>query len=346
MARLAIVTSSPPLVEGGHLVIARSLETAAREAGHDARVVVTPECQFGRQVSSYVETWRTDVDAATGQRIDQVISLRFPSYAIRHPIHVCWLNHTMREYYDQWPRFSESLSNRGRAKERVKRLVVRTVDRWLLTHNVTRVIAQSRTVQHRLADDFGIGSAVVLPPPPQRAYRCEKYGDFMLAVSRLTPLKRLDLFIRALAQPAAEGVRAVIAGDGDQRMALGELVLKLGLSSRVTFLGRVPEEVLLDHLAKCRAVCFPPVAEDYGFVTVEAFASRKSVLTCSDSGGAAELVEDGKTGLVCDPTPEALAVAIARVMANSAFAERMGTAAADWVATLTWSETVKRLMIV
>jgi glycosyltransferase involved in cell wall biosynthesis len=346
MARLAIVTSSPPSVEGGHLVIARSLETAAREAGHDAHVLMTPECQFGRQVSSYVETWRTDVNTATGQRIDQVISLRFPSYAVRHPAHVCWLNHTMREYYDQWPRFSGSLSSRGRAKERVKRLVIKTVDRWLLTHNVTRVIAQSRTVQRRLAHEFGIGPTVLLPPPPQRPYRCEGYGDFMFAVSRLTPLKRLDLFIRALAQPAAGGVRAVVAGDGDQRMALEELVKTLGLSNRVTFLGRVTDETLLDHLAKCRAVCFSPVAEDYGFVTVEAFASRKSVLTCFDSGGAAELVQDGKTGLVCDPTPEALAVAIARVMANTALAEQMGTAAADWVATLTWSETVKRLVIV
>ena len=252
----------------------------------------------------------------------------------------------MREYYDQWPRFSAGLSSRGRAKERVKRLVFRTVDRWLLTHNVTRVIAQSRTVQRRLADDLGIGSAVVLPPPPQRAYRCEGYGDFMFAVSRLTPLKRLDLFIRALAQPAAGGVRAVIAGDGDQRMALEELVKTLGLTGRVTFLGRVTEEALVDHLARCRAVCFPPVAEDYGFVTVEAFRSRKSVLTCFDSGGAAEMVQDGKTGLVCSPTPEALAAAIARVMANAAFAEQMGAAAADWVAALSWSETVKRLVIV
>jgi glycosyltransferase involved in cell wall biosynthesis len=345
MARLAIVTSSPSSVEGGHLVIARSLETAAREAGHDAHVLITPECQFGRQASSYVETWRTNVNAATGQRIDQVISLRFPSYAVRHPAHVCWLNHTMREYYDQWPRFAAGLSSRGRAKERVKRVVIRTVDRWLLTHNVTRVIAQSRTVQHRLADDLGISSAVLLPPPPQRAYRCEGYGDFILAVSRLTPLKRLDLFVRALAQPAASGARAVIAGEGDQRRELEELVEALGLSSRVTFLGRVTDEILLDLLAKCRAVCFPPIAEDYGFVTVEAFASRKSVLTCTDSGGAAELVQDGKTGLVCDPTPDALAVAIARVMANTALAEHMGTAAADWVATMTWSETVKRLVI-
>ena len=44
---------------------------------------------------------------------------------------------------------------------------------------------------------------MLLPPPPPRPYRCDGYGDYIFAVSRLTPLKRLDLLIRALALPAA-----------------------------------------------------------------------------------------------------------------------------------------------
>jgi glycosyltransferase involved in cell wall biosynthesis len=346
VARLAIVTSSPSSVEGGHIVIARALETAAREAGHAAHLVLTPDCQFGRQVSSYVDTWRIDVNQVTNRRIDQVISLRFPSYAVRHTSHVCWLNHTMREYYDQWPRFSAALSPQGRAKERLKRAAIRTVDRWLLGHNVTRVVAQSRTVQRRLAEDLGIASDVLLPPPPQRRYRCQEYGDYIFAVSRLTPLKRLDLLLRALAHPAAGATRALIAGEGDCRPTLENLVRTLGLSSRVTLLGRVSDETVLDHFARCRAVCFPPVAEDYGFVTTEAFASRKGVLTCSDSGGPAELVRDGETGLVCKPTPQAMAGAIARVMEDPSFAERLGTAAAAWVSTMTWPDVVERLVMV
>ena len=97
MSRIAVVTSSPPMVEGGHMVIARSLVQALRAAGHDAEVVVTPQNRFGRQASAYVATWLTDVGSSGGHRIDQVISLRYPSYAVRHPRHVCWLNHTMRE---------------------------------------------------------------------------------------------------------------------------------------------------------------------------------------------------------------------------------------------------------
>ena len=47
-------------------------------------------------------------------------------------------------------------------------------------------------------------------------------------------------------------------------------------------------------------------------MTAEAFASRKAVVTCRDSGGPAELVEDGVNGFVCEPTPEALAHDAAR----------------------------------
>lgn len=346
MAVLAIVTSSPPETEGGHLVIARSLVAAARACGHDARLVVTADNGFGRQSSSYLANWRTDVNARTGARVDQVISLRYPSYAVRHPAHVCWLNHTMREYYDLWPRYSSELSGRARVKETVRRALTHVADRWLLTHNVTKVVAQSRTIQHRLAQELNIQADVFWPPPPPRAYRCDDYGDYVLAISRLTPLKRLDLLVRALAEPAAHHVRARIAGDGVTRLALDRLARNLGVADRVTFLGRIDDDAVLAQLGECRAVCFIPFDEDYGFVTVEAFASRKSVITCRDSGGPTELVRDGQTGLVCEPTPAAVAAALARLTDDRPLAERLGAAAAAQAAAMTWAAAVDRLVIV
>jgi glycosyltransferase involved in cell wall biosynthesis len=341
MASLAIVTSSPPGVEGGHLVIARALVQAAGEAGHTARLVVTPECTFGQQAWAYWEAFMTDLSD-----VDQVISLRFPSYAVRHRAHVCWLNHTMREYYDLWPEFSARLSWRARLKERAKRGVQRGVDRWLLHQNVRRVVAQSLTIQQRLAEDLGVHAEVLLPPPPQRPYRCDGYGDFIFAVSRLTPHKRLHLLIDALALPVARQVRAVVAGEGPERAALERLVADRGLSGRVTFLGRVDDATLVDHYARCRAVCFPPLDEDYGFVTVEAFASAKAVVTCADSGGPAALIRDGGTGLICDPSATSLAIALARLADDRGFAERLGRSAATVAATMTWADAVSRLVIV
>src|SRR5678816_2719584 len=111
MAVVLIVTSAPPLVEGGHLVIARSLEQAMNECGHRAAVVTTPSNSFGRQSSAYLANWMTDVShTGDGAAVDRVISRRFPSYAVRHPMQVTWLNQTMREYYDLWDDFSSRLS--------------------------------------------------------------------------------------------------------------------------------------------------------------------------------------------------------------------------------------------
>ncbi|MBA2302413.1 MAG: glycosyltransferase family 4 protein [Acidobacteria bacterium] len=343
MSRIAVVTSSPPMVEGGHLVIARSLVQALRDAGHHADVIITPANRFGRQASAYLATWLTDVGTSDGRRIDQVISLRFPSYAVRHEKHVCWLNHTMREYYDLWSRFSATLPPAGLLKERTRRVAIRTADRYLLGRNVTKLFVQSRTVQQRLAMWPEVKSTVLHPPAPHRAYRCDRYADYIFMVSRLTALKRADLLIEALATAEGAGIKAVIAGDGEDRTRLEALVDRHDLRDRVMLAGHLAEPELLDHLARCRAVCFPPVLEDYGFVTVEAFASRKAVVTCHDSGGPAELVADGVHGFVCDPTPAAVASALRKLIDDPVLAERMGASAFAAGAELNWADAVRQL---
>lgn len=341
---IAVVTSSPPMAEGGHMVIARELTRALRDAGHDAHILVTPQNPFGRQASAYMATWLTDVTTTEGRPIDQVISLRYPSYAVRHPNHVCWLNHTMREYYDLWPQFSATLSPQGLIKERVRRTFLHAADRYLLTNNVTKLFVQSRTIQQRLAMWPALRSTVLYPPAPPRSYRTEGYGPLFLFVSRLTRLKRADLVIRALATAHGAGIAAVIGGDGEERPALERLASEVGVANRVTFPGRLSDEQLVDHLARCRAVVFPPFQEDYGFVTAEAFASRKAVLTCRDSGGPSELVKDGVNGFVVEPTAEQLGRAMRRLADDAALAERMGQAAFEAGAALTWPETVRTLV--
>jgi glycosyltransferase involved in cell wall biosynthesis len=338
---VTVVTSSPPKVEGGHMVIARELRQALLDAGHDAEIVVTPDYGFGRQARAYFDTWRIELPRG----IDRVISLRYPSYAVRHPRHVCWLNHTMREYYDLWDRFAGPLSPQGRVKERVRRALIHAADRYLLRRNVTKLFVQSRTIQQRLAIWPSLRSTVLYPPAPQRDYRTERYGPEFFFVSRLTPLKRADLVVRAVAESASGGARVTIAGEGEERGALEKLAATLNVASRVTFAGRLTDEELLQHLSRCRAVVFPPVQEDYGFVTVEAFAARKAVITCRDSGGPPELVQDAVSGFVCEPTPASLAAAMRRLAEDAALAETMGTAAHAAGARLNWPDTVKSLVV-
>jgi len=346
-ARILVLTSHPPFAEGGHLVVASALVDRLRAAGHDAEVMLTPQNRFGRQGAAYLATWLTDVGLAhDGRPIDQVISFRFPSYAVRHPRHVCWLNHRMREYYDQWPRFSGPLSRRARLKERARRAIIHTVDRYLLTRNVSRLFAQSLTVQARLRRWGRISAEVLYPPPPPRAYRCDEYSDYVFVASRLTPLKRVDLIVDALARPEARGIRCIIAGDGPERAALVGRIAQRNLDGRVTLVGGVGEGALVEYLARCRAVCFPPLAEDYGLVTVEAFASRKPVITCTDSGGPTELVQHGTNGLVCAPEPLALAFAMRALMDDDALAVRLGEAGHRQAAAISWERTLEKLIIV
>ncbi|MGH9310463.1 MAG: glycosyltransferase, partial [Vicinamibacterales bacterium] len=188
-----------------------------------------------------------------------------------------------------------------------------------------------------------LDATVLYPPAPQRQYRCDRYGDFIFMVSRLTSLKRADLLIQALASDEGTGIKAVIAGEGEEHERLAKMIADHNLVDRVTLAGGVSSDELLHYLAHCRAVCFPPLDEDYGFVTVEAFASHKAVVTCTDSGGPAELVEDGVHGFVCDPAPQALAARLRQLMDDAGLAERLGAQAHARGALITWHDTVNKL---
>lgn len=347
MARIAVVTSHPPFAEGGHLAIARSLVAALRDAGHDADLVLTPQNRFGRQGAAYLATWLTDLGESDGHGIDQVISLRFPAYAVRHPQHVCWLVHTMREYYDQWAAFRAGLSGANRLKEGIRRRLVHAADRHCLAPGrVRHLFTISDTVRRRLGSDLAVRARVLHPPPPPRPYRCDGYGDYVFAVSRLTSLKRMDLLVRALAERAGRGLTAVMAGDGPEEFSLRALAAELGVADRVSFIGAADEATLLEHYARCRAVCFTPREEDYGFVTVEAFASSKPVVSCHDSGGPTELVKHEVNGLLCPPDPPAVAAALERLANDEALAGRLGREGRRAAESMSWSAVVDQLVVV
>lgn len=344
MATIAVVTSSPPFAEGGHLVMARELVRALREAGHETGLIVTPQNRFGQQGSAYLAAWCTDVQLAHEEKkVDQVISLRFPGYAVQHPNHVLWLNHRMREYYDLWDQFSAHLSWKGKIKERTRRALIHRVDKHLFNRMQRRYVI-SGTVQARLKRFGNIQSDVLYPPPPMRAYRHDGYGDYIFGVSRLSPLKRFDLVLRALAEPVAASIKCVIAGEGAELERLQVLASHLDIEHRVQFVGRVSDDEMIEHLARCRAVVFPPFNEDYGFVTVEAYMCGKAVITCTDSGGPSELVKDGETGFVTDPTPEGLSEAMRKLMDDRNLAQRMGEAGHAVAAQLTWPGAIEQLL--
>jgi len=343
--RVLVVTSAALFVRGGHMVIAEETVAALRRAGHEADLLVTPQNRFGRQGSAYLATWLTDVGmTADGHPVDRVVSFRFPSYAVRHPHHVCWINHRMREYYDLWDVFAARLTPLGRLKEGVRRRIVHALDGWLLRRESVRLLAQSRTIQQRLARFGGIRSQVLYPPAPERAYRTDGYGDYIFAISRLDPLKRLDLLVEAAGLVTSRDLRVKIAGRGPEETRLRERIRDLGLEGRVELLGQVSDEEMVDHLARCRAVFFAPRDEDYGLVTLQAFRSGKAVVTGTDSGGPTELVEDGRNGYVVPPDPAAMAACLEHLAHDETLAARLGQRALADAQRHCWDNVVAELV--
>jgi glycosyltransferase involved in cell wall biosynthesis len=345
--RIAVVTSDVPFVVGGHLTIAHSTVRALKEYGYHADLILTPQNRFGRQLRAYLANRFYDIEEdGLGRAIHQVITFRFPSYAVKHPFHVCWLNHRLREYYDQWPFLYSQLGVKGKLKEKIRRSLIHTLDSHLLKHNVTKLYAQSLTIQKRLKQWGRIPSEVLYPPPPQRDYHTESYDNFIFSVSRLQRLKRLDLLVESFKYVKNKSLKAVIIGEGPEK---GEITAKIKdnkLEGRVILLGKSDEKTVLENFATCRAVFFAPEQEDYGFVTGEAFACRKPVITATDSGGPAELVKNGETGFVCDPDPKVMAEKIDRLAENEDLAQRMGEDAYNFISQITWEKTIQKLIIV
>ena len=188
-----------------------------------------------------------------------------------------------------------------------------------------RIFANARNTAARLAKFNGL-HAEPLYHPPRLAARLQPgpYGDYVLSVGRLETVKRVDLIIGAL--PLCPSHSAVVAGDGSQRANLERLAVERGVGHRVTFLGTVDDDALVDLYRNALAVVYPPFDEDFGYVTLEAFLAEKPVITCRDSGGPTEFVVDGENGFVCEPSAEAIGAAIAALAGDRRLAARLGSA--------------------
>ena len=319
--RVAVCLAQVPFVRGGAELLSERLVEELRERGHEAELVTVPFKWYpGERVLTQAFLWRLlDLEEADGRPVERVIATKFPSYGVRHPNKVVWLVHQFRQAYEldrtDLGQFDESPE--GRALRRA----VHRFDRVALGE-AQKLYAISQNVAGRLERSTGLAAEVLLPPPQELAYRCDEYGDFVLSVGRLDRAKRVDLLLEALA--VRPSLRAVIAGDGPDRDRLEELARTHGLDGRAVFAGRVSDDELTDLYARCLAVYYAPVDEDFGFVPYEAFLAEKPVVTTTDAGGPLEVVQDRRNGLVCEPAAAPLAEACSWLGANDDTREGVG----------------------
>lgn len=219
-------------------------------------------------------------------------------------VHVCYCHTPMRWIW----RHADYMARErfGGLQRHALSLVMPPLRRWDLraARRPDFFLTNSSVVAKRILDCYG-REATVIPPPVDlhRFHVSDDVGDAYLVLSRLVGYKRTDLAIEAcnLLQR-----RLIVIGDGPDRARL-----ERSAGPTITFMGRQPDHVVNNALARCRALLLPG-EEDFGIVPLEANASGRPVIAWR-GGGALETVRDQETGIFFDEaTAESLAAAIER----------------------------------
>jgi glycosyltransferase involved in cell wall biosynthesis len=341
--RILILEAQTPFVHGGAEILVRQLAAALRARDYDTDIVSIPFRDEPREeLMAHAAAWRlVNVSESAGRPVDLVIPTKFPTYLARHPLKVAWLVHQHRAAYELCGTAFSSFEHTERDVGVRKRLI--EMDTHALA-DCAALFSIARNVSARVEKYNGL-HAEPLYHPPKLAGRLTPgpYGDYVLCVTRLEHVKRVDLAIDAFTS-VDRTLRLVVAGDGSARQRLETRIDEVGLRHRVTLLGRVSDERLIDLYAGARAVLFAPYDEDYGYVTLEAFLARKPVVTAADSGGTLEFVEHGTNGLVAQPEPAAIADALNQLAADRGLAARLGERGYERARTITWEGVVERIV--
>jgi phosphatidyl-myo-inositol dimannoside synthase len=187
----------------------------------------------------------------------------------------------------------------------------------------------------------GVDTAAITPRPAaeRRAVRAAlglpKTGPLVTSVSRLVPRKGMDVLIEAAGRlvPSYPDLVVAIAGSGRELDHLERMAI--ASPARVHMLGRVSDEDRAGLLAAsdifvmaCRNRWLGLEQEGFGIVFLEAAAAGVPQIA-GDSGGAAEAVLEGVSGLVVDrpEDPGAVAEALRSLLADPTRRRRMGRAA-------------------
>jgi len=332
MARILVLGVKVPFSYGGQDVLVATLVKQLQARGHQADTVSLPYNPLPKQhLITQAAMWRSlDLENVCGQPIDLVIATKFPSYYARHPRKSLWLVHQQRSIYELYGGQYSDIGDDPR-DEAMRRM---------LTDGDTKVLGEcvyrasiSRNVADRLQAFNSLSSEVLYPPLPfGDRYRSESSEPYILSVGRICRIKRLDLMINALAQ--VQGLTLKIVGGADEPEALEFFtneIRKHSLESRVQFLGRVSDDELISLYARAFAVFYAPFNEDYGYVTLEAMASGKPVITAHDSGGTLEFVSHNSNGLVVEPTPEGVAQACRQLLADPDYTRNLGIAGRRYI---------------
>jgi rhamnosyl/mannosyltransferase len=170
---------------------------------------------------------------------------------------------------------------------------------------------------------FGIDLRPLLEIPAERPASSQPQ---ILAVGRLAYYKGFQHLIEAM---SAVPARLVIAGDGELRDPLARKISELGLSQRVTLLGRISNSELIRLYRQSDLFCMPSCepSEAFGLAAVEGMAAALPVVSTDLPTGVRLVNRHGQTGLVVPPRDvAALSAALQTLAGNRELRLRYGRA--------------------
>lgn len=328
-----IAVCSPSGEKGGAERFYEGLVRALNTAGVQAELlsVVSDDSDFMAVKESYLRFYDLDLSGYDG-----VISTKAPAHLVRHPNHVCYLQHTMRVFYDM---FEHEYPYPTFELYRQRELIHRLDTAALQYPRTKKIFVIGNEVRGRLLKYNSLDSEVLYQSLTFNDFKSGPY-EYIFMPGRLHRWKRVDLIIKSM-KYVKRPVTLKISGSGEDEGRFRELA---GPDKRVVFCGRVTDQNLVELYANALAVPFVPVREDFGLVTLEAFRSCKPVITCTDSGEPACIVRDGETGFVCPPDPEIIGSRLEFLYDHPEAAKEIGIRGSDSIQNITWENVSEKLI--
>jgi glycosyltransferase involved in cell wall biosynthesis len=234
----------------------------------------------------------------------QLFPLRLVAWVHRCPMVVTWHELWGREYWRGY------LGAGAAIAAVVESLALRLPDQVVAASPETgrRLIAAGRHPSTVTVVPNGIDGTVI-----DAVSAADDKVD-VLYVGRLLSHKNVDVLLNAMARVNRSGpsLKCLIVGTGPERVELGTLASRLGLSDSVSFIDRVGDSAAVYALMKAAGVfVLPSVREGFGISVIEALACGVPVITSDHPDNHARLlVEHGVDGWVCTPDAQTLAAAI------------------------------------
>lgn len=324
--KIVIGTVQVPFVTGGAEFHAQNLKKALLNAGHEAEIVTMPfiDSPLPRIEEHIIAARLMDQEWSWGGKADLMIGLKFPAYFMPHPNKIVWALHQHRAAYEL---FNTEYSNiKNNAEGNAIRQVIKNADEKYL-REAKRIYANSENVAARMMRYNGIKSTPLYHPcPDMDSFYTDKYEDYILMPSRINITKRQMLALEALLHSKSD-IKLYLVGRAEaeyEKNRMLDFIKENHLEKRVKYYDFVSQEEKLKLYANAKAVLFIPRDEDYGYITLEAMAAGKAVITAKDSGGPLEFVRDQKTGLIADPDPRDIARAMDAIAEDRNMAIRCG----------------------